>query len=399
MLFASTGEWLNAVCDAMKNVKTFYFFYFFLYFRPHWPIAIIYYEGITQSYALAAAIFSVVFISQSALELPTAFMSDTLGRKKTLSVGAFFSVIGVLLYAIGLNFWVLVAGAIFEGLSRALFSGTAKALLFETLKESNLSEEFDTIYGKTNTALQAALASSAAFGSLLALNSLSLVVWVAVIPQVLCLVTTFFFIEPKHIARNTEKAVTLFINAFKDIKSNYKLRLLGVAEVLDFGFGEALFYFQGAFYKQLIPEWMIGIAKSVTHCLSATGFWFSGAIIKKLGYRNTLLSSTAASAGIQYAGILTATAASPFILALVAIFFGPSETARSSLMQMEFTDHQRATMDSWVSLVGSFVFGAASFMLGLIADYTSPATAMLIGVTVNFATMYVYLKVFKAQKN
>lgn len=388
----------NTYVIRMKNVKIFYFFYFFLYFRPHWPIQIIYYEGITHSYALAAAIISVVFLAQSAFELPTAFMSDTLGRKKTLSIGAAFSVIALLFYAVGLNFWVLFAGAVAEGLSRALFSGTAKALLFETLKENGRSDEFDTAFGKTNTALQIALASSAAFGGLLALHSLSLVVWVSVVPQFLCLAATFFFIEPKHIVRNTESALKLFVNAFKDIKANRKLRLLSTAEVLDFGFGESLFHFQGAFYKMLIPEWMIGIAKSVTHCFSATGFWFSGSIIKKFGYRNTLLGSTAAMAGIQYVGVLIATAASPFILTLVAIFFGPSETARSSLMQAQFTDHQRATMDSWVSLVGSMVFGIASFMLGLIADYTSPATAMLIGITVNFPVMYLYMKIFKERK-
>lgn len=382
----------------MRNVKTFYFFYFFLYFRPHWPIAIIYYADVTQSYALAAAVFSVVFISQSALELPTAFMSDTLGRKKTLSIGAVMSVIGLVLYALGMNFWVLFAGALFEGLSRALFSGTAKALLFETLKEQDRTDEFDTIFGKTNTALQIALASSAAFGGLLAVHSLSLVMWSGVVPQVLCLAATFFFIEPKHIARNTEKALTLFINAFRDIKANRKLRLLSVAEVLDFGFGEALFYFQGAFFKLLIPEWMIGIVKSITHCLSATGFWFSGPIIKKFGYRNTLMGSTAAAAGIQYVGVLMATAVSPFILTLTAIFFGPTETARSSLMQMEFTDHQRATMDSWVSLVGSFVFGVASFALGMIADYTSPATAMLIGTSATLPVMYIYTQVFKERQ-
>lgn len=385
---------MKKIMATIDNVKVFYYFNFFSCFRPHWPIAIIYYETITGSYALATAIFSAVFLSQALLELPTAFLSDTIGRKKTLVLGAVSATVGIFLYALGFSFWCLLLGAVFEGLSRSLFSGTQKALLFESLKESNRSDDFDHVLGKTSSVDQIALAISAAVGGILAFHSLSLVVWIAVIPQILCFVSALFFVEPKHIERNESKPLDLFLSSFKGIMANRKLRLVSISEILDFGFGEALFYFQGAFYKMLIPEWLIGFVRSLNHLFSAMGFWFAGGIIKRFGYSKTLIGGNIISTALQYIAVLIPTALSPFIMTMVALFFGPSDTARSTLMHKEFTDQQRATMDSWVSLTSSVFFSIFSFMLGLIADFSSPVYAMLVGISSNFAVLYVYFTVF-----
>jgi MFS family permease len=385
---------MKKIVSTIDNVKIFYYFNFFSCFRPHWPIAIIYYQSITGSYALATAIFSVVFLSQALLELPTAFFSDTIGRKKTLILGAASASIGIFLYALGLNFWCLLGGAVFEGLAGSLFSGTKTSLLFESLKESKRSDDFDHVLGKTNSVYQIALSISAAIGGLFALKSLSLVFWIAVIPQILCFICAFFFVEPKQIERNEKKPLDLFQNAFKSIMANKKLRLISFSETLDFGFGEALFYFQGAFYKMLIPEWLIGFVRSLNHIFSALGFWFAGGIIKHFGYRNTLIGGNILTTALQSISVLIPTAFSPFIMTLVALFFGPSDTARSALMHQEFNDQQRATMESWVSLTSSLFFAIVSFMLGLIADFSSPIHAMLVGMSSNFVVLYVYFTLF-----
>ena len=94
-------------------------------------------------------IFSVVFLSQAILEIPTGLLSDFIGRRKTLLVGAFSAFLALFFYALGLNVWILVLGATFEGLGRSLFSGTAKALLYETLQEKKRLKEFEVIFGKT----------------------------------------------------------------------------------------------------------------------------------------------------------------------------------------------------------------------------------------------------------
>lgn len=343
-------------------------------------------------------VFSVVFCSQAFLELPTGILSDYVGRKKILILGALSAAIAMLLYAFGFNFWWLLVGAIFEGLSRSLYSGTAKALLYETLKEQGQEDSFESVLGKTNAMYQIALCISAALGGLLALVSLSAVLWASVVPQVLCFLVTFMFIEPKFIERSSEKAITLLKDSFSQILKNHKLRMVSLAEIMDFGFGEAIFYFQAAFYKMVIPEWLIGIVRSINHLFSAISFWYSGSIINQLGYKKTLIGGNIISTILGYVALIFPSFVSPFLMCAMALTFGPSDTARSGIMHREFSDHQRSTMDSIVSFGGSLFFAAASAALGFMADITSPIYAMMIGLSSNILIVLVYMRMFKDLK-
>ena len=124
------------------NIKLLTWFNFFSDFRLYAPIAIIYFAKITGSYTLGLGVFSVEMISSSIFELPTGLLSDFIGRRKTVILGAFAGLISVILYAIGLNFWVLAVGSIFAGLARSFFSGNNSALLHESLRESQQEKEY-----------------------------------------------------------------------------------------------------------------------------------------------------------------------------------------------------------------------------------------------------------------
>ena len=151
----------------MKNIRVLHYFSFLNGFRPHWPIAVIYFQGITSSYATAMTIYSIVFLSQAFLEVPAGIFSDGIGRRKTMIFGAVCASVYITCYAIGINFWILVLGALFEGLARALFSGTDSALLFESLPEESRTAKFQHYLGRVSSMSQLALCLSAALCSLL----------------------------------------------------------------------------------------------------------------------------------------------------------------------------------------------------------------------------------------
>lgn len=92
---------------SVDNIKVFFAFNFFIFlscFRPHWPIAVLYYQSIMNSYASAMIIFSIIFLSQSILEVPTGLISDLLGRRKTMIVGALFSFVALFYMQLDLIF-------------------------------------------------------------------------------------------------------------------------------------------------------------------------------------------------------------------------------------------------------------------------------------------------------
>ncbi len=380
--------------SSIKNIKVFFVFNFFACFRPHWPIAVIYYQSITDSYASAMMVFSIIFLSQAVLEVPTGLASDLLGRRKTMIIGSLFSLIALVLYAAGLNIWFLFVGAICEGLGRSLFSGTDKALLYETLQEQKQTKRFETLFGKVSSVEQISLGVSAVAGGLLAFISLQFVMWVAVIPAVLSFICAFYFVDINRKSQHHQSVYKVLNNAFNGLVVNRRLRLVSMAEVLDFGFGEATFYFQAVFFNLLIPQWLIGIVRGLNHLCGAIGFWTAGRMIQHFGYKTLLLGGRTIASLISLIMLLIPTALSPFVMAAINIEYGHSSTAKSGLMQREFSDQQRATMGSMVSLTGSLFFSVISVLLGYIADIATPVHAMIFGLSSNIIVIWIYSKLF-----
>jgi MFS family permease len=82
-----------------SNIRVLNWFAFLIDFRLYGPFAIIYFAQVSGSYTVGMAVFSVVSISSALLEMPTGILSDRLGRRKTVILGAFFGVLSVASFA------------------------------------------------------------------------------------------------------------------------------------------------------------------------------------------------------------------------------------------------------------------------------------------------------------
>ena len=104
-------------------------FNFFVDLRFFTPVAILYFAQVTGSFASGMLVFSVIMLSAALWEVPTGILSDQMGRRRTVILGAVASTAAVVFYAIGGTFAALALGGVLEGLSRALYSGNNAALL------------------------------------------------------------------------------------------------------------------------------------------------------------------------------------------------------------------------------------------------------------------------------
>jgi MFS family permease len=91
-----------------------------------------------------------------------------------------------------------------------------------------------------------------------------------------------------------------------------------------------------------------------------------------------LLAGEAYSRTVSFAALATSTVASPFIMMFYGAPYGPSDTAKQHLLHKEFTDAQRATMDSLNSLVTSIVYAGFLVLVGYLADQYSPRISLLV---------------------
>jgi MFS family permease len=289
---------------------------------------------------------------------------------------------------------VLFAGAFCEGVGRSLFSGTDKALLYETLQEQKQSSQFESIFGKISSVEQIALGLSAVIGGFLALISLQFVMWISVIPALLSFICAFYFVNVKRESRGQQSAYVMLKEAFKGLVSNRRLRLVSMAEILGFGFGEATFHFQAAFFNLLIPQWLIGVVRGINHLCGAIGFWTACRIIKRFGYKRLLIGGNTITSLIRLLVIVIPSVVSPFVMAILNVDYGYSSTAKHGLMQREFSDQQRSTMGLIVPLTGSLIFSIISVLLGYIADISTPIHAMLFGLSSNVVIIWIYMTLF-----
>jgi len=372
-----------------RNIKLLALFNFFTDFQFHSAVLIIYFAQVTGSYALAMSLFSVEMLSSALFEVPTGIFSDKIGRKKTICMGAFFATLAAIFTAIGSSYWILFIGSIYSGLARSWYSGNNDAFLHDSLAELKNKEQYAHYLGKTSSMFQVALMLGAVIGSIIAQWSFPLIMWLSVIPQVCCLVISFFFTEPTVFTK--EKT-----NIFSHIKlsaihlwKNKTLRLLSIRDILNYGIGESSFQFSSAFIGSIWPIWAIGFSKMISFGGAAVSYWFSGKAIKKFGAYNILLCAQIYDKIVDFIAFIHPTVVSPILMGSTSIFHGVTSVAKNALMQKEFTDAQRATLGSLNSFFGNIFYALFSPLLGMFADAYGPANALLMTWVVSLPVFFI----------
>ncbi|MEK7165591.1 MAG: MFS transporter [Patescibacteria group bacterium] len=382
-----------------RNIKLLAVFNFLTDFILFAPVAIIYFAQVSGSYALGMSVFSITFLSSSLFEIPTGIFSDFIGRKKTVILGSIAYLVGFILYAWGGSLGILVLGAIFEGLARSFYSGNNDALLYDTLTETNQIKKYHEYLGKVNSMYQIALAVSALLGGFIAGWSLSLVMWLSVVPKLGMVLVSLLLTEP-HI--HTHKSGNIYAHlkeAISQFKTNRKLRYLSVARIIKFAFGESAYLFRTAFIQSVWPIWALGIANTLNNICAAFSFYFSGRILNRLTAKTALTIEIIYNRIANLVALLFPTVASPLLMASTSLTFGIGEVANNSLTQKEFTSAQRATMGSLGSLMSHLVFAVVSFCVGLVGDHFGPQTALVVVNILLLAPLWFYRKIFAHEKS
>lgn len=381
-----------------KNIKLLTWFNFFTDFRLYAAIAAIYFTKVSGSYALGMSIFSIATISSALFELPTGVFSDRIGRRKTVIYGAVGAILAGFFYAIGGSYWMLAIAAVFDGLASAFYSGNNDALLFNTLLEASGEHEYEEYLGKTSASSQAALGIAAVVGGFLASWSFPLIMWLSVIPQVICLFLAFRLIEPKIVTQKTGNIFLHLKEAYTKFLSNKNLRLLSISSILGYGFGEASYQFQAAFFATLWPVWAVGLARTFSNVVATISFHYAGRIIKRFGALQEIMVDNIYNRIVNSIATLFPSVLSPLLMSSTSIFYGATTVGKNSLLQKEFSDEQRATMGSLNSFAGSIFFGVFALILGLTADKLSPAHALFFLQIVQLANLWVYWKLFRKNR-
>lgn len=360
------------------NMRALFRFTFLSNVQPYYVVLVLYFAHVLHSYALAASVWAFVQIAQAVLEIPTGVISDRISRVFSLQLGAIASLCGLLIYALSTSYLILLIGAALQGLSFALFSGNNNAIMYDSARSVGKKDDFHSYYSKTNIALEVGGIIAAISGSILAAISYTWVLWISVIPQVLAVLVAFTFIEPPRTAPVSGNVYSHLKDVLKYYKHNSHLRMMSIASIIGGGVGGAAWNIMPAYYRMYVPLSYVGFLTSANYIWSTIGFNISGWFMKRFKPATILLTGEAYSRTVSFVALATSTVASPFIMMFYGAPYGPTDTAKQHLLHQEFTDEQRATMDSLNSLVTSIVYAGFLVLVGYLADKYSPRVSLLV---------------------
>ena len=360
-----------------NNVKYLHWYSFWESFVLFYPIKILFFTEVCGNLAQAMSLFAIQNISVTLLEIPTGCLSDKWGRKKVCCVGATFVLISFIFYAIASNYFTLVIASVFNGLSTALASGNNTALLYDSLVQLKRKKDYHKEISKNISLSQLSVGLGSFVGMFFVLISLRAVMIASIVPAIIALIITLKLVEVKKSYNKDTTGLIHFLKSLKYLIKHKRLREISLAETIHYGLNEAAFDFNAVFFKQFVPEWSLGIFRSVGHFANALGNYLSFFSAKQWGLKFTILFGVCFDNFSNIISVLAASVWSPIIKIISTFCSGLKEPAEDTFIQNDCSQKERATILSIISLFGSLFYSLCAVLIGILADKTSPYAAML----------------------
>ncbi|AKS46795.1 Major Facilitator Superfamily protein [Octadecabacter temperatus] len=326
----------------------------------------LYFQDILSG-AQAILLYVVLDVAVTTLEVPSGYMSDRLGRRKTLIASAIVTLIGVTLLGFGSSFATFAAAQILIGAGSAFSSGTDEAMLYESLAATGREDEIEAQEVIAWRYSFIGLALSAVTGGALALLDPRLPFIATGVAMAGLLWVTWRFVEPP---RTTDMAEGSELLRLSHLGSNFRNPVLlwfFALTVLMYCFSHLPFVFGQPFILEALND--VGLASSaplVSGLITALMMGISVAVsLFALQLRNRLglplLLLGAFGLQIAISGVMALTE-SAVVLVFLLLRMVPDALSRPFILgriQPLLSDDSRATWLSLKSFVGRLVFAVA----------------------------------------
>ncbi len=256
------------------------------------PIVALFYNenGLTDfDIFLLQAIYS---ISVAILEIPSGYMADIVGRKKSLILGSILGTLGYVIYSFSTTFTGFLSAEIILGFGGSLISGADSALLFDSLTATRKQHRYLQFEGRITSLGNFAETGAAICGGVIAafLSYRAVYISQAAIAA-LAIPASLLLLEPKrdkhHSRPGFSHIISVCNNAVftnKQLSSSIHLSsIAGIATLCMAWTAQVYFVTQGFDEITITPLW---VTLNLTVAVIAA---FAAITIKLLGNRTALL--------------------------------------------------------------------------------------------------------------
>jgi MFS family permease len=373
-----------------QNTLQLYLIKIAKWFNLVMPIVVLFYQDNGLSMSQIFILKSIYSIAMVATELPSGYMADVWGCRKTLLLGALLGTIGIIIYSVSASFVSFICAEIVLGIGFSFVSGADSALLYDSLKAENREDEYTKYEGRITSAGNFAEALAGVAGGLLAAISLRTPYYFQIFVAGIAIPAAFFLKEPQHIQNRVRLKMKQILSI---VKLTYQQKEMRSAILISSFTGAATltyaWFVQPYFQEAGVPVSVFGILWTLLNLTAGVFSMYSYRIERMLGMKNTLLLIVIL---ISLGFILTSLEIS---LAGIAILFGfymvrgiATPVLKNKINQ--YTDSNvRATILSVRNFEIRIIFAAIGPGLGYITDTYSLQTALMItGIIYFIAAMW-----------
>jgi MFS family permease len=365
--------------DFKKNIARLYVIKISKWFNLVMPIVVLFYQdnGINmQGIFVLKAIYSVAIVI---MEIPSGWMADVWGRKKTLILGSMLSSAGVLIYSLSYGFWAFAAAEIILGVGISFVSGADSAMLYDSLKAAKKSNQYVKQEGRITSAGNFAEAIAGIAGGFLATISLRTPFYFQIAVAAMAIPAALTLVEPKiHSAEHVHSIKKLVQNIRATFVSNQNLR---ISILLSAVTGTATLTFAWLvqpFFKAVgLQVGLFGIFWTALNLTVGISSVFAYRIDNIMGQRKSvLLIILLLSAGYFLSGLSIALGGMVFLFLFYLVRGIATPILKNYINQYTESD-VRATMLSVRNFIIRISFAVIGPLLGWITDHISLKSAFL----------------------
>ncbi|MGC1495462.1 MAG: MFS transporter [Sulfitobacter sp.] len=349
-----------------KNIALYPWFKFFQNLVFWQAIWFLFFQ--TQlSAAEALLLYAIYDVGTTAMEVPSGYMSDRLGRRPTLIAATVAGCLGAALIALGDSFAVFALAQVLLGASAAFASGTDNALLYESLAIADREDEVERQETRSWQFSLTALALSALIGGVIAQFSFGFAFAAGAAAMAVGCAIAFRFTEtsgsdPTGDRVSARQHWRLFTSAMRQPVLMWLFSL----SVLMYGFSHIPFVFGQPFISEALGNigWraeapvISGSVSALMMIVSVVASLYAIQLRQRMGLPAVLLLAF----GIQIGLIaVLMTTNSIFAIAVLFLRMVPNSLSRPFIiarMQPLLTDAGRATFLSVQSFGGRLLFAA-----------------------------------------
>lgn len=364
------------------------------------PILMLYYKDSGLSTEQAFQLKAIYSLTIVIFEIPSGYLADLWGRKNTLILGSILGTLGFLIYSIKGGYIYFLSAEVTLGIGQSFISGSDSAMLYDSLKASDKTDQYTRLEGLNTAIGNIAEATSALIGGLLAQVSILLPFQIQTGVAFIAIPAAFMLKEPQLVlAHAKHQTSNLFKTLIYTVKTNRPL----LYQILFSSFVGSATLTMAWLYQLFMKEDLgisfakIGIIAAVLNVTVGIISVYAYKLEKKLRMKNSLFYL---SLLVPLAFIFTGVVHSYFSLGVIFFFYVLRGYATPVLKDYinNFTNSDiRATILSIRSFTIRLIFAVIGPFAGKIADIKNFSYSyMIVGTAFLVLLMGTYLFMIKS---